>query len=183
MFKHSDTLKYLEDYLNFLNSLHKEFTKDNKLNLKVISVLTSLFLNVALAFVATYFIKSNIFDILNFLDYSMEVSQFIYIRVLFIFLFKKEIIHRLKEVLSILMGSPAGLKLNYAFNHALGKFFFFHIDLWKSFIYESKQYITNVLWLFLQAKYIGLSLQIAIFLDFIAFVTFHVYCIYIYAAR
>lgn len=40
----------------------------------------------------------------------------------------------LRELLSSLMGSPVGLKLNKAFNTMLGKCFLYHIELWWIFL-------------------------------------------------
>lgn len=40
----------------------------------------------------------------------------------------------LRKLLSSLMGSPVGLKLNKAFNTMLGKCFLYHIELWWIFL-------------------------------------------------
>ncbi|XP_019754159.2 phosphatidylinositol N-acetylglucosaminyltransferase subunit Q [Dendroctonus ponderosae] len=89
----------------------------------------------------------------------------------------------LRELLLYLMGSPIGLKLNYAFNHSLGKFFFYHINLWKVFLQAMQPILEANFQLLLLPALFGVSYQLAIICDIISLATFHVYCIYVYAAR
>lgn len=97
-------------------------------------------------------------------------------------LFQK-IIYELKNLLIFLMGSPIGLKLNYAFNRTLGTFFFYHIFLWKTFMQFMKPYLYSICCVLLFPASFGLSFQAAVLEDLIKICTIHVYCIYIYAAR
>lgn len=81
------------------------------------------------------------------------------------------------------MGAPAGLKLNYSFNKMLGKFFLYHIQFWWTFLVSIKpvmDFFFEVLMLFGR---LGITFQIAIAADILALVSFHAYCIYVYAAR
>ncbi|KAJ8979970.1 hypothetical protein NQ317_013718 [Molorchus minor] len=94
-----------------------------------------------------------------------------------------DIVTSLKDLLLYLMGSPIGLKLNYAFNKTLGKFFFYHISLWRVFLQGMQPLLkSNFKYLVLPGA-LGFSFQIAMLSDIISIVTFHVYCIYVYAAR
>lgn len=93
------------------------------------------------------------------------------------------VIKELKQLLLVLMGSPAGLKLNYAFNRTLGIFAFYNISLWRAFVQTIMPLLKCALNAMIIPGILGLSYQIALFIDILAFNTFHVYCIYVYAAR
>ncbi|XP_050294415.1 phosphatidylinositol N-acetylglucosaminyltransferase subunit Q [Anthonomus grandis grandis] len=95
----------------------------------------------------------------------------------------QEFVTLLHHLLIYLMGSPIGLKLNYSFNHSLGKFFFYHINLWKVFLQVMQPILENYFQLILAPALLGLSYLIALLCDIISLATFHVYCIYVYAAR
>ncbi|XP_076267055.1 phosphatidylinositol glycan anchor biosynthesis class Q isoform X1 [Rhynchophorus ferrugineus] len=89
----------------------------------------------------------------------------------------------LRNLLIYLMGSPIGLKLNYSFNRSLGRFFFYHINLWRVFLQAIHHQLGIFFQLILIPGFFGISFIIAIFCDIISIVTFHTYCIYVYAAR
>lgn len=89
----------------------------------------------------------------------------------------------LRNLLIYLMGSPIGLKLNYSFNHSLGRFFFYHINLWRVFLQAIHHQLGVFFQIILIPGYFGISFVIAIFCDIVTIVTFHTYCIYVYAAR
>lgn len=80
------------------------------------------------------------------------------------------------------MGVPIGLKLNYAFNKTLGQFFFYHISLWKIFLLCLKPLFAYFRYLAIPGS-LGISFQMAMIYDLMSVATFHVYCIYVYAAR
>jgi phosphatidylinositol glycan class Q protein len=48
------------------------------------------------------------------------------------------VVRTLRELLQWVMGIPAGLKFNYAFNNMLGQFFLYHINLWWTFLGKIK---------------------------------------------
>lgn len=81
------------------------------------------------------------------------------------------------------MGSPAGLKLNPPLNNILGKFFLYHIELWWAFLYISKPIMELAVEVLLFFGRFGVTFQISIVADLLALVSFHTYCIYVYAAR
>lgn len=81
------------------------------------------------------------------------------------------------------MGSPVGLKLNYAFSQNLGHFFLYHISLWEAFLQASRFLLKYTFKLSIIPGALGLTYQAALLSDLITFASFHVYCIYVYAAR
>jgi phosphatidylinositol glycan class Q protein len=93
------------------------------------------------------------------------------------------VVESLKGLVNWLMGSPAGLKLNHSFNNILGKFFLYHIHLWSSFLIVSKPLMELAFEILLFFGKLGITFQISIIADLFALVSFHTYCIYIYAAR
>ncbi|GLH10696.1 N-acetylglucosaminyl-phosphatidylinositol biosynthetic protein gpi1, partial [Gryllus bimaculatus] len=95
----------------------------------------------------------------------------------------EEVVHTLQELLKWLMGIPAGLKLNFAFNKMLGKFFVYHINLWWTFLVLAEPVLDFIFFIFLCFGRLGLTFQAAILADLLALASFHVYCIYVYAAR
>jgi len=81
------------------------------------------------------------------------------------------------------MGAPAGLKLNHALNNIMGKFFLYHIQLWWTFLIFSKPLMDLAFKVLLLFGKLGITFQISIAADLLALVSFHTYCIYVYAAR
>ncbi|XP_066596372.1 phosphatidylinositol N-acetylglucosaminyltransferase subunit Q-like isoform X2 [Prorops nasuta] len=95
----------------------------------------------------------------------------------------EHVVEALKSLIDWLMGAPAGLKLNYMFNTILGKFFLYNIHLWWTFllfIQPVMDFAFNVLFLF---GNLGITFQISIAADLLSLISFHSYCIYVYAAR
>ncbi|XP_077294048.1 phosphatidylinositol glycan anchor biosynthesis class Q [Arctopsyche grandis] len=99
------------------------------------------------------------------------------------FIIVEDIISYLKTLLSWLMGSPAGFKLNRTFNNMLGKFFLSNIDLWWKFLEISRDVLKFSLQTFKYMGTFGITFQAAILADLLSFASLHIYCIYIYAAR
>ncbi|KAF7392843.1 hypothetical protein HZH66_008676 [Vespula vulgaris] len=93
------------------------------------------------------------------------------------------IVESLKNLIQWLMGAPAGLKLNYAFNNMLGKFFLYHIHLWWTFLIFMTPVMDFAFEVLLLFGRLGITFQISIASDFLALISFHTYCIYVYAAR
>lgn len=101
----------------------------------------------------------------------------------FISFTSEKIVESLKDMVHYLMGSPADLKLNHPLNSILGKFFLYHIDLWWSFLGATRPLLEFGFQVFKYTGHLGLSFQIAFLADLLAVASFHVYCIYVYAAR
>ncbi|XP_043283200.1 phosphatidylinositol N-acetylglucosaminyltransferase subunit Q [Venturia canescens] len=93
------------------------------------------------------------------------------------------VVDSLKSLVDWLMGAPAGLKLNHSFNKMLGKFFLYHIHLWWTFLVFIKPVMDFAFKVLLLFGRLGVTFQISIAADILALVSFHTYCIYVYAAR
>ncbi|XP_049951238.1 phosphatidylinositol N-acetylglucosaminyltransferase subunit Q [Schistocerca serialis cubense] len=93
------------------------------------------------------------------------------------------VVTTLRDLLHWLMGVPAGLKLNYALNNMLGKFFLYHINLWWMFLVLCKPCLDLAVHMLTWLGCLGLTFQICLLADLLDLVSFHVYCIYVYAAR
>lgn len=166
--QYSTTLTHIQTNIISIKWLIKKIlSRNHRSQLKVFNIMFSKVLDITLGVVVLYY----------FLKYEETV-----------FAFCKEITERiikdLAYVLTILMGSPAGLKLNYSFNKTLGIFFFYHIALWRAFIHVMNPLLNCISYIVIfPGAMFGLSYQFAIISDLIAFFTFQVYCIYVYAAR
>ncbi|XP_015438990.1 PREDICTED: phosphatidylinositol N-acetylglucosaminyltransferase subunit Q [Dufourea novaeangliae] len=95
----------------------------------------------------------------------------------------EKVVTLLKDLINWLMGVPAGLKLNHALNNMLGKFFQYHIHLWWTFLIFMKPVMDFAFEVLVLFGRLGITFQIAIAADLLALVSFHAYCIYVYAAR
>ncbi|XP_018399931.1 PREDICTED: phosphatidylinositol N-acetylglucosaminyltransferase subunit Q isoform X2 [Cyphomyrmex costatus] len=95
----------------------------------------------------------------------------------------EKVVESLKELINWLMGVPAGLKLNHVLNNTMGKFFLYHIQLWWTFLIFSKPLLDFAFEVLLLFGRLGITFQISIVADLLALVSFHTYCIYVYAAR
>ncbi|KAM3964492.1 LOW QUALITY PROTEIN: phosphatidylinositol glycan anchor biosynthesis class Q [Aphomia sociella] len=95
----------------------------------------------------------------------------------------ERLINLFYTLLKWLMGAPAGLKLNNAFNKMLGKYFYYHVQLWWHFLDVSGEKLDIVLQMIHYLGYLGFTFQAAVISDMISIATFHSYCIYAYAAR
>lgn len=93
------------------------------------------------------------------------------------------VITQIAKLLEFLMGSPVGLKLNNAFNKALGNFFLYHMSLWNTFLMATSPLLTTIGRFMCFFAAFGFTHQLALAADLFALATFHVYCIYVYAAR
>lgn len=105
------------------------------------------------------------------------------------------------------MGSPAGLKLNEPLSSLFGSMVLYYLDIWWSFlswlfcflyVMLSLLYLFKLLLSFpgtvrpvleiffqilIRIGFLGLTFQLAVCADIFAIISFHVYCIYVYAAR
>ncbi|XP_043258217.1 uncharacterized protein LOC122400699 [Colletes gigas] len=95
----------------------------------------------------------------------------------------EKVVTFLKDLIHWLMGVPAGLKLNHALNNMLGKFFLYHIHLWWTFLIFMNSVMDFAFEVLVLFGRLGITFQIAIAADLLALVSFHAYCIYVYAAR
>lgn len=93
------------------------------------------------------------------------------------------VVETLRDLINWLMGVPAGLKLNHVLNNSMGKFFLYHIQLWWTFLTFLKPLLDFAFKILLLFGRLGITFQISIIADLLALVSFHTYCIYVYAAR
>uniref|UniRef100_S4P5J0 Phosphatidylinositol N-acetylglucosaminyltransferase subunit Q n=1 Tax=Pararge aegeria TaxID=116150 RepID=S4P5J0_9NEOP len=95
----------------------------------------------------------------------------------------EKLVNLMYSLLKWLMGAPAGLKLNNAFNKMLGNYFLYHVELWWLFLDMCGEKLDVVLNIYQYVGYLGFTFQAAIISDMMCLATFHCYCIYVYAAR
>nr|SVE93810.1 EOG090X0BA1 [Scapholeberis mucronata] len=95
----------------------------------------------------------------------------------------KVIADNLHVLIESLMGAPVGLKLNRPLSMVLGKFFLYHLYLWKTYIDIIKPVISIVIYISSAFGLIGISFQIALLSDLVTMASLHCYCFYVYAAR
>lgn len=92
------------------------------------------------------------------------------------------IVNRLRGLLEMLDGSPAGLKLNVQLNTFLHSCFIYHVDLWWNFIVIVEPAINYIFFPITLFGLMGFSFQCAMLCDVITLITLHAHCFYIYAA-
>ncbi|XP_058807726.1 uncharacterized protein LOC131673622 [Phymastichus coffea] len=132
--------------------------------------------NYILAIIIDIFLGHLLLEVLlNFLENSLPSDVLLS--------YAEKMVETLKDLVNWLMGSPAGLKLNSSFNRVLGKFFLYHIHLWWTFLVASKPIMDLAFVVLLFFGRLGITFQISIMADLLALVSFHTYCIYVYAAR
>ncbi|XP_014240687.1 phosphatidylinositol N-acetylglucosaminyltransferase subunit Q [Cimex lectularius] len=95
----------------------------------------------------------------------------------------EELVDSISVTLKWIMGSPGGLKLNYPLNFILGTFFLYHMYLWWIFLGLIRPLLELAFLLFLKMGFLGCSFQIALLADIFSLVSFHLYSIYVYAAK
>ncbi|XP_017769933.1 PREDICTED: phosphatidylinositol N-acetylglucosaminyltransferase subunit Q [Nicrophorus vespilloides] len=150
---------FMAKFLLKPNCSHKE-------SLQKANLITARFIDIAFGMITLYyFYKYERY----FLNSFQEAAEFI--------------IEGLMGVVNSLMNTPAGLKLNDSLTKTLGIFFFYHIALWRAFIYVVDSILIDLIHFFTIPALMGVSFQIALMSDLIGFLSFHVYCIYVYAAR
>ncbi|KAF4519391.1 hypothetical protein B566_EDAN008699 [Ephemera danica] len=90
---------------------------------------------------------------------------------------------KLRDLLSFLMGSPGGLKLNRHFSIALGRFFQYNTNLWWVFLDQCRPLLVLACHAIEWIGLFGITTHLAILSDLLCLASFHAYCIYVYAAR
>lgn len=92
------------------------------------------------------------------------------------------IVNKLRTLLDMLDGSPAGLKLNVQLNNFLLGCFMYHVDLWWNFIRIVEPAIQYLFVPIAMFGLMGFSFQCAMLCDLVTLITLHAHCFYIYAA-
>lgn len=92
------------------------------------------------------------------------------------------VVNKLRNLLEVFDGSPAGLKLNVQLNNFLLSCFMYHVDLWWNFIVLIEPAIHYLFFPIAIFGLMGFSFQCAMICDLITMITLHAHCFYIYAA-
>ncbi|CAG9133362.1 unnamed protein product [Plutella xylostella] len=159
-------IQHLLSYIHLLTWLRRSISRDKTVQLKQANLILAITVDFLLGYVVLTLLVQD----------KKELS------VMLMDLLEK-LVNSLYSLLKWLMGAPAGLKLNYAFNNMLGKYFSYHIQLWWLFLDVSGEKLHIVLQIYQYVGYLGLTFQAAMVCDMICIATFHAYCIYVYAAR
>ncbi len=93
------------------------------------------------------------------------------------------LVNEVQSLLNLLMGMPAGLKLNRPLNTALGQFFLYHIYLWKTYMIIIKPLFAITVETLVYCGVFGFTCIISVLSDLVSLATIHIYCFYGYAAR
>ncbi|CAK1547200.1 unnamed protein product [Leptosia nina] len=159
-------MQHLFNYLNLLNWLKGTVRKKEKMSIKQGNYMLALIIDIILG----YYV----------LEILLEDRKQIGVILLGIL---EKLVNSMYTLLKWLMGAPAGLKLNNAFNKMLGNYFSYHVELWWLFLDVSSERLDFILYIYQYIGYFGLTFQAAIISDMLCITTFHSYCIYVYAAR
>ncbi|CAG9786158.1 unnamed protein product [Diatraea saccharalis] len=160
---------FIQHIINYINIIHwavMSVKRNRKISIKHGNLLLSILMDIFLGYLALHYLA----------QYKNELSTILMGML-------EKLINMLYFLLKWLMGAPAGLKLNNAFNKMLGKYFSYHVQLWWLFLDVSGEKFDHILHLYYYLGYLGFTFQAAVISDMISVATFHSYCIYVYAAR
>ncbi|XP_002160233.2 phosphatidylinositol N-acetylglucosaminyltransferase subunit Q [Hydra vulgaris] len=99
------------------------------------------------------------------------------------FYFRCKTSESLQNLLTWLMGNPAGLKLNKELSHFLGNFFSCHVQIWMQYIDVIDDYFVAIVTFLIYSNCFGLTLFLSLVKDVINVLTLHIYCFYVYGAK
>ncbi|XP_072931974.1 phosphatidylinositol N-acetylglucosaminyltransferase subunit Q [Epargyreus clarus] len=159
-------LQHICNYLNILSWLLGAFKRKEKISIKQGNLILAILVDI----------------ILGYLMLQLFLYDKKYVGNLLLGMLEK-LVYLMHTLLKWLMGAPAGLKLNNAFNKMLGKYFSYHVELWWMFLDVTSEKLDIILHIYQYLGYLGLTFQAAMISDMICLATFHSYCIYVYAAR
>lgn len=96
-----------------------------------------------------------------------------------------QVVLHLRDLITWLMGAPAGLKLNSVLSMCLGRFFLYHIHLWVTFLHVTTPYVSHFLthYCLEVLSKMGICMQLCVLQDAFNLITFHIHCFYAYARR
>ncbi|CAD5123437.1 DgyrCDS11786 [Dimorphilus gyrociliatus] len=157
----------LEHYQGF-QSLKKYDINNPLCTLRLLNYSVRRIIDIVVGICTIYFLK-DMFDTEKCSDELLLVAN--------------SIVEHLRLLIKWLMGSPAGLKLNYQLSHFLGTFFLYHFYLWMGYLNLIKPWIAMMLNLTLWIGVLGVSYQISFCIDIFNMMTLHIYCFYVYASR
>ncbi|XP_059047019.1 phosphatidylinositol N-acetylglucosaminyltransferase subunit Q [Achroia grisella] len=159
-------IQHILNYINVTKWLFYSIKGDKKMSIRQGNLILAIITDLILGWTAMELITQDKKELSSILMGMLE-----------------KLIHFLYILLKWLMGAPAGLKLNNAFNKMLGKYFSYHVQLWWQFLDVSGEKLDTALQIYHYLGYFGFTFQAAVISDMISIATFHSYCIYVYAAR
>ncbi|XP_059478507.1 phosphatidylinositol N-acetylglucosaminyltransferase subunit Q [Neocloeon triangulifer] len=165
---HSSSLTHLHNLSKGLVWSCQCLYRDGRNSIAALNHLTAALIDCVLGVVIIHYFL-NLFTAQLLVDWAMSVID--------------EGVVLLRSLLSFLMGSPAGLKLNTHLNRFLGKFFIYNVNLWWVFLDHCQPVLSIAFHALQWLGFLGITTHIAIIADLIALASFHAYCIYVYAAR
>lgn len=122
--------------------------------------------------------------LLGFIIYCIMTKTITNIQITrLILVVRTEIKDLLQDLLTWLMGAPAGLKLNHELTNVMGHFFLYHIYIWMGYLVAIESYLPSFISLIMYSSCFGASLFLCLLNDFINVLTFHIYCFHVYAAK
>ncbi len=89
----------------------------------------------------------------------------------------------LQRMITWLMYSPAGLKLNTELANFLGDLFLWVIDYWDNCMRQLQPALPQMIRLIALSSFLGASLPISMFSDLVSLLTIHIYSFYVASAR
>ncbi|KAI8141850.1 N-acetylglucosaminyl transferase component-domain-containing protein [Fennellomyces sp. T-0311] len=92
-------------------------------------------------------------------------------------------VESLQSMMLWFLESPAGLKLNHELGSFLSELFLWLIRLWTGCMQAIKPLTPQIIHVIGLSGIFGVSMIISLLSDFLAFMTLHVYCFYMVAAR
>ncbi|CAG9857181.1 unnamed protein product [Phyllotreta striolata] len=162
----SSTFAHFEGNITTAKWFLTTLMEERKITPKVGNTICAKIIDLVIGVILTTYLFEYEQQIFDFINFNTEV-----------------IISNLRGLLLYLMGQPIGLKLNYSYNNFLGRFFLYHISLWRIFLQGLYPLFTGYFKFLVLPGFLGFSYQIAMISDVVSIATFHSYCIYIYAAR
>lgn len=99
------------------------------------------------------------------------------------YILHKYTVESLQSMMLWFLETPAGLKLNHELGSFLSELFLWLIRLWTLCTQTVEPYTPQIIHLIGLSGVFGVTMVIALSSDFLAFMTLHVYCFYMVAAR
>lgn len=168
IFEYSTLFSHLKNYTYSILWVGKLFKEKKFINLKIGNYLMSTVVDILIGLLVYY-----IFHKWKSADEMFESLYFC----------TKAVIASINDLVKSLMGSPAGLKLNQPLSNLLGSLVLYYLDIWWSFLSRVRPILELAFIVLIKIGFLGFTFQLAVFADILGIISFHVYCIYIYAAR
>lgn len=166
--KYSTLAMNLKNYYQNIFWVKNTYREVRFINLKVGNSLMSILTDMLLGWLLFYFIArwKNSDEMFDSISMCTE-----------------NVISSINHIVKWLMGSPAGLKLNQPLSTLFGSMVLYYLEIWWSFLSTVRPVLEIFFQILIRIGFLGLTFQLAVCADIFAIISFHVYCIYVYAAR